>query len=83
LYNRFHDPQSDDAGIQRLRELHVAMDRIVADWYDWSDLALNHGFYANERGLVRFSISPTSKEEIIRRLVALNAAQAANAGSVR
>ena len=46
-YNRFHDRDHDVtepdreivAGIQRLRELHAAMDRAVLDAYGWKDLA--------------------------------------------
>jgi len=34
-YNRFHDPNEDSADIQRLRELHDAMDRAVLDSYGW------------------------------------------------
>lgn len=83
LYNCFHDPQCVDPDIRHLRELHAHMDRIIADWYGWSDLALDHGFYLNERGLMRFSVSPASKQEILRRLVALNASQAASVRSVR
>jgi hypothetical protein len=37
-YNRFHDPNEDSADIQRLRELHAAMDRAVLDAYGWQDL---------------------------------------------
>ncbi len=46
-YNRFHDRDHDAtepdheivAGIQRLRELHEAMDRAVLNAYGWKDLA--------------------------------------------
>ena len=46
-YNRFHDRDHDQteadpeivAGIRRLRELHVGMDRAVLEAYDWHDLA--------------------------------------------
>jgi hypothetical protein len=37
-YNRFHDPNEDSVDIQRLRELHAAMDRTVLDAYGWHDL---------------------------------------------
>lgn len=37
-YNRFHDPEDHSPDIQRLRDLHAAMDRAVLDAYGWSDL---------------------------------------------
>jgi hypothetical protein len=37
-YNRFHDPGESEAAIQRLRELHTAMDRAVLDAYGWTDI---------------------------------------------
>ena len=37
-YNRFHDPDEPSADIQRLRDLHAAMDRAVLDAYGWADL---------------------------------------------
>ena len=37
-YNRFHDPDERSADIDRLRELHAAMDRAVLDAYGWTDL---------------------------------------------
>jgi hypothetical protein len=38
-YNRFHNPTETAEDIQRLRELHAAMDRAVLKAYDWHDLA--------------------------------------------
>jgi len=43
-YNRFHDPTCKDADIQKLRDLHVAMDLAVRDAYGWKDLDLEHGW---------------------------------------
>jgi hypothetical protein len=37
-YNRFHDPNEDSADIERLRELHAAMDRAVLDAYGWQNI---------------------------------------------
>src|SRR5262249_19083386 len=36
-YNRFHDPTESADDIQRLRELHAAMDRAVLEAYGWRD----------------------------------------------
>ena len=43
-YNRFHDPNEHDMAIDRLRELHAAMDRAVLDAYGWSDLPTDCNF---------------------------------------
>ena len=37
-YNRFHDPNEDAPAVERLRELHDAMDRAVLDAYGWVDI---------------------------------------------
>jgi hypothetical protein len=37
-YNRFHDPNETSPDIQKLRELHAAMDRAVLDAYGWKEL---------------------------------------------
>ena len=73
-YNLFHDPDCADADIRQLRELHEQMDRAVLACYDWSDIAPAHGFYKNERGQTRFTISPDARREILHRLLALNQA---------
>jgi hypothetical protein len=43
-YNRFHDPGEASAEIERLRELHAAMDRAVLDAYGWQDVQPVCGF---------------------------------------
>ena len=43
-YNRFHDPYENDPDIDRLRELHAAMDRAVLDAYDWTDIPTDCDF---------------------------------------
>ena len=37
-YNRFHDPNQESSDIQRLRDLHGAMDRAVLEAYGWTDI---------------------------------------------
>jgi hypothetical protein len=73
-YNLFHDPDCADADIRQLRELHEQMDRAVLACYGWSDLAPAHGFYKNERGQTRFTVSPNARREILHRLLELNQA---------
>ncbi len=70
-YNRFHNPDESAADIQRLRDLHVEMDRAVAAAYGWSDLDLGHGFHETKQGL-RFTISEPARREVLARLLRLN-----------
>ena len=43
-YNRFHDPNENDAEIEQLRDLHATMDRAVLDAYGWQDIATDCDF---------------------------------------
>ncbi len=88
-YNLFHKPECRDADIARLRELHTAMNRVILACYGWTDPSAGsgqaidpgHGFHANERGQTRYTISPTARREILRRLLALNLEIAARGAS--
>ena len=71
LYNRFHDPEVDAAEIQKLRDLHVEMDKAVAAAYGWDTLDLGHGFHETKQG-VRFTISDSARREVLQRLLKLN-----------
>lgn len=71
-YNLFHKPDCEDADIVGLRELHAAMDRAVLACYGWTDVDPGHGFHVNDRGQIRYTISPTTRREVLRRLLALN-----------
>jgi hypothetical protein len=71
-YNLFHKRECSDADIARLRELHAEIDRAILVCYCWTDIDPGHGFYQNERGHTRYTISPTARREILRRLLALN-----------
>ena len=70
-YNRFHNPEELAEDIERLRELHVEMDKAVADAYSWGDLDLEHGFHETKQG-VRFTISEEARREVLDRLLLLN-----------
>lgn len=70
-YNRFHDPEEASADIQKLRELHVEMDKAVAAAYGWSDLNLDHGFHETKQG-IRYTISEDARREVLARLLRLN-----------
>lgn len=71
-YNLFHNPACQDADIQRLRELHIAMDNAVLACYGWDDLDLHHDFYQNDRGQTRFMPCAEARRELIFRLLELN-----------
>jgi hypothetical protein len=70
-YNRFHAPAEAAADIVELRRLHVEMDHAVLAAYGWEDLALDHGFHETKQGL-RFTVSPTARQELLDRLLELN-----------
>lgn len=72
IYNLFHDPNCTDANIQYLRELHVEMDRAILACYGWEDLDPQHGFYPNDRGQTRFTVSSQARRQILWRLLELN-----------
>ena len=56
------------------------MDRAILDCYGWTDpstgsgqvLDLGHGFHQNERGQIRYTISPTARRDLLRGLLDLN-----------
>jgi len=93
-YNLFHKPACGDADIVRLRELHAALERAILAWYGWTNPSAGsgqaidpgHDFHQNERGQTRYTISPTARRDILRRLLALNleiaAREAAKAGTI-
>jgi hypothetical protein len=70
-YNRFHDPDETAEDIQKLRELHVEMDKAVAAAYGWTGLDLGHGFHETKQGL-RFTISEAARQDALGRLLYLN-----------
>jgi hypothetical protein len=79
-YNRFHDRSETAEDIQRLRELHAAMDRAVLEAYGWHDLAeraapifldeTNEDDHAYQDRLFWPS---DFRDEVLARLLALNA----------
>lgn len=84
-YNRFHNPDCQDADIQEMRRLHAEMDRAVLACYGWEDIDLQHDFYPNDRKKIRYMPSREAQREIFTRLLALNqeiAAQEAAQGLV-
>jgi hypothetical protein len=70
-YNRFHDSDETDSDIQKLRKLHVEIDKAVAAAYGWRDLDFGHDHYPTKQG-VRFTISEAARREVLGRLLKLN-----------
>ena len=86
-YNRFHDPSENDREILKLRELHALMDKAVLDAYGWTDILASCDFVggnqtdANESATrtqsVRYRWPDAVRDEVLRRLLELNAERAA------
>lgn len=76
LMNRFHSPEHRDEVIQRLRDAQMRLDLAVAEAYEFADIELAHDFYEvsslPDRDRIRFTISPEARQEVLRRLAALN-----------
>ena len=87
-YNRFHDPGERDPRIVRLRELHAVLDRAVLDAYGWRDVSTDCEFLldreideeeesSRRRKPWRHRWPDTVRDEVLARLLALNAERAA------
>ncbi|OCB01660.1 hypothetical protein BBC27_02825 [Acidithiobacillus ferrivorans] len=73
-----------EAGYQsilELRRLHRELDIAIRDAYGWTDLNLGHDFHEvetlPENDRVRYTISPTARKEVLKRLLAENHRRAA------
>jgi hypothetical protein len=83
-YNRFHDRGETAVDIQPMRELHAAMDRVVLEAYGWRDLAARaEPIFLDETNeddhtyQGRLFWPSTFRDEVLARLLALNAERAA------
>lgn len=84
LYNLVNDPDiadAADADVARLRAIHVELDRAVMDAYGWGDVPLEHGFHSY-RQMLRWTVSPAARVEILDRLLEENHRRAAAQGEV-
>ncbi|MGE5471183.1 MAG: Eco57I restriction-modification methylase domain-containing protein [Bacteroidota bacterium] len=68
-------------GILELRRQHRELDFAVRDAYGWLDLDLEHDFVEvetlPENDRVRYTISPSARKEVLKRLLQLNHQRAA------
>ena len=79
LYGHFNSPEclpGRDADIDWLRGLHGEIDEAVLTSYGWTDIELDHGFH-EYRGVVRWSVNPVARGEILDRLLEENHRRAA------
>ncbi len=77
-YNRFHDPEEQDPGILRLRELHADMDRAVLHAYGWDDVPTDCEFVEDYEGAKpRYRWPNEVQDDVLARLIKLNGERAA------
>ena len=80
LYNLVNDPGLEagiDPDVDRMRAIHVELDAAVAAAYGWDDLDLTHGFHTY-RKMTRWTLSPSTRVEILDRLLEENHRRAAD-----
>jgi len=83
-YNRFHDRGENARDIARLRELHTEMDAAVLRAYGWDDLDeraqpefIEQDADEGKPAKTRLDWTSEFKDEVLARLLALNAERAA------
>ncbi|MCP4304894.1 MAG: hypothetical protein GY788_08485 [bacterium] len=83
-YNRFHNIRETAPDIVALRELHAQMDSVVLRAYGWEDLAgaaapefIEQEADDGKQAKTRLDWPDSFKEEVLARLLALNAERAA------
>ena len=86
-HNRFNDIYETDPCIVQLRALHTAMDRAVLDAYGWNDIPSECDFFldyqiddttwGHKKKPYRYRWPDTVRDEVLARLLALNADRAA------
>ncbi len=72
LYNLVNDPAvQGDKDVDRMRGIHVELDRAVLDAYGWPDIDPAHGFHTY-RQMQRWTVSPSARVKILDRLLEEN-----------
>lgn len=84
IYNRFHDRKEKSSDIASLRQLHAEMDAAVFRAYGWGDLAgraapefIEQDADEGKKAKTRLDWPAEFKDEVLARLLALNAERAA------
>ena len=89
-YNRFHDPNESSPAIAKLRDLHAAMDRAVLNAYGWQhiptdcqfllDYEIDESEWGTKKKPYRYRWPNEVRDEVLARLLELNAQRAAQEG---
>ncbi|TXH28814.1 MAG: SAM-dependent DNA methyltransferase [Mycobacterium sp.] len=82
LYNLVNDSglsMSSDPDVARVRDIHVQLDRAVIAAYGFDDIDPAHGFH-DFRKMVRWTVSPAARVEILDRLLEENHRRASSDG---
>ena len=89
-YNRFHDPNESSPAIAKLRDLHAAMDRAVLNAYGWQhiptdcefllDYEIDESEWGTKKKPYRYRWPNEVRDEVLARLLELNAHRAAQEG---
>jgi hypothetical protein len=83
LYNRVNDPEDrGNRDIERLREIHVEVDKATMASYGWDDVCLDHGFHSY-RQVERWTVSAAARVETLDLLLLDNHRRAAAEPSSR
>ena len=85
-YNRFNNIYEQMPKILKLRHLHSDMDRVVLDAYGWTDIKTDCNFildyeiedanWGNKKKPYRYRWPDSVRDEVLSRLLALNAKRA-------
>jgi hypothetical protein len=83
-YNRFHDPGEAEPAVLELRSLHAMLDRAVLDAYGFEGLPVEYAFAPALQDPApgvrsrawRLRFTDATHDEVLARLLALNAARA-------
>lgn len=71
VYNAFHDKSEKSELLHKFRDCQVRIGQSVALAYGWHELDMDYGFRETELG-PRFTVSETTRREILDRLLRLN-----------
>ena len=74
LYNLVNDQgvlSESDPDVAKMRDIHRRLDEAVMAAYGWDDVPLCHGFH-EYRKMVRWTVCPEARSEILDRLLELN-----------
>lgn len=67
-----NDPNCELSGVTQLRELQVQLDQAILDCYGLPAPSIEHGFFPDVRGRIRYGLAPTSSRNLVRMLIELN-----------